>query len=528
MTFDPEPDPLRVAYVPINYRPASGGGGLPDIATIPQWHEFMETIYPLTRVDYKVLPAINWPLQMQGAQPPGREDRRAELLLNRLSLILTRYNSTHPPQDHYDQVFGVFPGGAVSFCISDPRWASGLGLASYCYRGGSWMAHEIGHNLGLRHPNTPDACKAWDPNTDWPYTNATIQEYGWDSRTSQVIASTYTDMMSYCEPNEWISPFHYNKLIGASDGWQEPTGHFSAGQTYLIASGLVYTDGTVLFDPFWQISTTQALENPPAGSAYCLELRDASDTVLQSYCFDLDFYNDQTYEEMEADAFLLALPLDADTQRVVLQQDAVELGAVTASTYSPTVTLLSPNGGEVLSGTVTVNWTASDDDGDPLSYSLFYSPDAGTSWLPAAIEITGTNSYTLALSLLPGTDSAQLRIEASDGFHQASDTSDGTFTVEDKPPWVGISQPEESPVLSPLTLQGYAYDPEDGMLEGGALAWSSDRDGTLGTGERLEDVELSLGRHVLTLTAIDSQGHQCAVSTTVLVGSYVFLPVIGR
>lgn len=41
----------------------------------------------------------------------------------------------------------------------------------------------------------------------------------------------------------------------------------------------------------------------------------------------------------------------------------------------------------------------------------------------------------------------------------------------------GISSPS-----TPLVLQGYTYDKEDGALEGTALRCSSSRDGELGTG----------------------------------------------
>lgn len=67
---------------------------------------------------------------------------------------------------------------------------------------------------------------------------------------------------------------------------------------------------------------------------------------------------------------------------------------------------------------------------------------------------------------------------------------------------------------TPVTLQGEGADLEDGSLGDSALSWSSNRDGALGTGQLLE-APLSLGSHVITLTATDSDG-QIATATVAL------------
>ena len=97
----------------------------------------------------------------------------------------------------------------------------------------------------------------------------------------------------------------------------------------------------------------------------------------------------------------------------------------------------------------------------------------------------------------------------------------------------GERDAEQAVVTPPLTLEGIAYDPEEGELEGAALVWSSDLDGPLGTGDTVWDVDLSEGQHTLTLSATDSQGLESSASITVTVGHvtvyrYVYLPLVLR
>ena len=56
-----------------------------------------------------------------------------------------------------------------------------------------------------------------------------------------------------------------------------------------------------------------------------------------------------------------------------------------------------------------------------------------------------------------------------------------------------------------VTFAGTAVDAEDGNLSDG-LAWTSDRDGALGTGASITRSDLSLGAHVITASATDSGG----------------------
>jgi hypothetical protein len=89
------------------------------------------------------------------------------------------------------------------------------------------------------------------------------------------------------------------------------------------------------------------------------------------------------------------------------------------------------------------------------------------------------------------------------------DGNDGGFTPgENAPPVVNITSPIDGSRFDagePVTLGGTALDPEDGMLEGESVVWSSDKDGIVASGTTVTLANLSVGDHTVTLTATDSE-----------------------
>jgi hypothetical protein len=329
--------------------------------------------------------------------------------------------------------------------------------------------------------------------------------------------------MSYRDASEqWISPLHYQMLF---ETLPEPdvTGAAvlaQASTAYLLISGQVKTGDSVSFQPFWQVEAVSPPVNPPEGTEYCVEMRDAGGSVVQSQCFDLSFFNHEASQAVSSDFFMVSLPLDAAAAAIVLTRGAEDLGAVEASANPPQVTLLAPSGGETLGESVTIEWTADDLDGDDLAYNVLYGAD-DIGWEPLALNIGGTTSLELDLSLVTGSAGGRFRVEASDGFHTAYDES-GPVTLGNRSPLAVIVAPTGGfTATGTLTLEGAAYDPEDGPLTGASLAWASDRDGPLGTGETLEGVALSGGDHILTLEATDSQGESTTVTVSVTVETAV-------
>jgi hypothetical protein len=139
----------------------------------------------------------------------------------------------------------------------------------------------------------------------------------------------------------------------------------------------------------------------------------------------------------------------------------------------------------------------------------------GIGWSRNAMLTAGAHVITVRATDgqgATGQDSVSITVQAGTGF-----------------PSVQILQPGPDLSVAPgtlITLRGSATDPEDGVLTGTRLVWSSDRDGQLGTGQSI-NVVLSgpavpcnpeIVTHVIRLRATDSDGHSVEVTIRISVG----------
>ncbi len=259
---------------------------------------------------------------------------------------------------------------------------------------------------------------------------------------------------------------------------------------------------------------------PRVPGPYAIVLRNANGAELARYPFTPDVgeggpsRQDQPNQERHVEVLFISelVPYVAGTARVDIEgPGGALLKSVTAGANPPNVTVTSPNGGEVLGGnTITVTWTATDPDNDPLTFNVQYSPDNGASWEMVAQDIVG-NSIGLDAANIVRSGGAQglFRVWASDGIHTANDTSDRPFTVPNRVPQVNITQPSANVTIGisqTLNLEGTAYDVDTGTMADNQLRWSSNIDGVLGNGAQLSIATLSEGVHTITFRADDGEG----------------------
>jgi hypothetical protein len=298
-------------------------------------------------------------------------------------------------------------------------------------------------------------------------------------------------------------------------------------QEYLLCSGLIVDGLVTITRPFYRFTSSAGNDDAGEGS-YTLELQDAGGAPLFTRYFDT--VGDSEHPVEGSGYFRQVVPWQAGTARIVLKEGQTVLRITHVSANPPEVTLLSPNGGEFWPpyGEQTVTWTGSDADGDPLRYALVYSPD-GDTWKAIATNLVG-ESYTLDAGRLAGSETARLRVVASDGVNTSQDESDGTFTVEGKPPEVYIIYPLDNSIVPPgrmVVLEGAGTDLEDGPLTDDPLfTWSSSLEGELGVGRELRFDDLRPGWHTITLEATDSDRFVSQASVSILIGHRVYLPLI--
>lgn len=537
-------------YVPLN----TGTEAAPVListAEMDSQRSYLQTVYPV--------PGVSWvfkPWTAVGVTTVGNSIAALNSYYNSafLAWIIGLLATGNPPFALPEQIYGFTPSGGG---LSDPVWAGSAGRVARGYRGTSQegtMAHEINHNLDRSSSGTwgrhvPGGCGAAGPDPAWPYANDDIQEVGFDTRQPwvagagqrSVLPSNAPDIMSYCQtgylPTKWMSPYRWTNLFSV---FAPPTSAQLAeakaeAQTVFYVSGEVHRSGRgVLYPALIQPGIPSPRFETGRG-----ELRVVgAQGILVRFPFPVEFLDDPE-EPVETVYFNFQLPFVRGGTKIVLLYNGQEVADIPFSPNRPTVQITSPKADEVFevakampalegyqpTDILRITWTASDPDGNPLRFTILYSPDNGQSWHPVAWNVEG-NSYDLDLNLTPGGRAAKLRVIVTDGVNTAQDETDGTFAVGNHAPWVSAAAPAIVPPNQPIPLTGEAVDLEEGALPEERLVWTKGST-VLGLGRTLQ-VVLPPGSHTLTLTAADSQGLTAQTSITLFVGYRTYAPLIQR
>jgi hypothetical protein len=257
---------------------------------------------------------------------------------------------------------------------------------------------------------------------------------------------------------------------------------------------------------------------------YSIQLFDAGNTKLADYPF--------TPRPATSDApnwlhFTQVVTYVANTAqvRIVRLADSGVLATQTISAHAPTVSNVALAGApNPVTGTVTLNWDASDADGDPLTFDIYYSRDGGATMQPVAVGGSGNNT-PVDTTHLGGSGTAILRVVANDGVNTGQADS-APFTMANKPPQPQILAPADGAHRhwgQLVNFSGEARDAQDIGVDPSHLAWR-DQAGALGTGATLSISDLPVGTDVITLTATDSLNQKASTSITVVVDDDLSLP----
>jgi hypothetical protein len=156
---------------------------------------------------------------------------------------------------------------------------------------------------------------------------------------------------------------------------------------------------------------------------YLLQAFDAEGNVIGSTLFNL-FQNKldcESFEISSDQSFFtqLTIPTNAGLQKLEISKDGENWGGFIISENPPTVSFIAPEPNESLSSIEHVGWEGSDQDDENLTYTLLYSPNGIENWQP--LGITNNLEMEVNVSNLPSGESPAFRIQASDGFHVATD-----------------------------------------------------------------------------------------------------------
>jgi uncharacterized repeat protein (TIGR03803 family) len=345
-----------------------------------------------------------------------------------------------------------------------------------------------------------------------------VQEAQAGTTVEPVLPPTVNpELMSYCDNDTrtepWPSSYTWKSLL---TGIQSRFGTTAAANAlfrlaavpnrYLLIRGTINRmNSAVIFQPAIRLVRNTAPRNPP-GVLLCRVL-DASGTVLSETPFAAQANGNGDPEE----SFSLFVPFFENARVVQIIKNGQIVGALSGSPAPPTVQLLAPAGGQVIAGnSVVISWNAADADNNLLSALVQYSADGGASWRTLAADVRGA-SCAVSTDSLPASTNGLFRVTVTDGFHSATDQSALASTIPNHAPRPVLLAPlGEARVFgdNAMVFEGLAVDVDEARFPGERLEWTSDIQGLLGVGARLEipAARLAPGPHQITLTARDSAG----------------------
>lgn len=417
-------------------------------------------------------------------------------------------------------------------------------------------AHEIAHRFGRGHPTEMAGyCGHKGEDRDYPYPLTSIHpEPVYDPATGLAgfdigdaergigprafPPDEVYDYMGYCGNTQWTSDYTYNAMYdalrAADPFFNKPAARTAVARSlaatpqvgdWLVVSGTINPAGTRPVR--LRTARVPVVTNIPAivPGPYSIRLVGAGGVQLADYPLTPRPITD-TSAATDLLSFIQAVTFVNGTREIQLVQAAGNrvIGGRAVSSGAPVVGNVALQGPvNAASGEISLNWSASDPDNDPLSYDILVTHDNGATFERLASEVPTTSAVVNTSSVAGGT--ANFRIMASDGVLTSSADSP-SFAIPEKAPSVHIMNPGDGAVLNEgqaVILDGYATDALDDVVPDARLEWRL-AGRSIGTGRRLDLQDVPVGTHAFTLTATNSLGRTATASVTVNINPIVADP----
>lgn len=524
-------DRLELAYAPIDLRP--GGGGTPNLPNNNLikpgvGDNFVQGILPTGSIEYR---RIDAPSKLWTGSVQGTGSSLNSSLTNDLFLMSPQ------PDFIYGWVPGSLPYNGQAFLNGKASMGNTESI-----RHQRTYAHELGHNFGLGHNGENNGNFGLDVEQHLWLTEGLGKQKA-DSLNDIMVAGQLTN-------TAWVSPNTFNFIKGQPEFTPSPAptpGDEDPPVDRVLIGGIWNQEtGTIALNPVLEVPrTTRGSEPAALGTRDLLVRAYAGERLVREFplsarstgdaCVDETQHSDND-AHIEADpnvGFAALIPARGLDGARYERLELVSLGAqaqpvtLTRSAHAPEVRFLTPRAKEPLGAQVEVSWEASDADGDELFSTLRFIPDGDDHIVPLVVHSTET-SHHVDLSRLPDfrAGAGYFELLVTDGLRTTRARSaplegSGAFAgAGGNPPFVEIYHPDDGFQFRKgmnVILHSSGWDLEDHRLDGMSIEWNSDVDGVLGHGRRFTYTDLSVGPHVITVTATDSGGQMTSRSNAIMI-----------
>ena len=368
------------------------------------------------------------------------------------------------------------------------------------------IPHEVGHALGRKHdPCTSCSPPAQDPDSTYPlydtFDSDSIGVFGFDPGTNTVFnpAATLDFMTAFLGrfAFEWISPYTYGALVGATVGGGAPgplVNLHADAMTLFLGLTITRARKVTRRPSFHYVAPLQG--RPGCKSQFTLEFLDKNRTVLDCATLHCNCTDGgcSCWPKVLRDA----LPLPTGARWVVLWEGDTQI----YEEEIPDPPVLSIKGSKSQDDGVLVEWSAKSRSkgGDGLWYLVHWLDQKAKVWRGVAPR---QQEISLLIPRRLFVDGPELRVRVlatsgiATGFVEASITLDSYSPDDARVTLLGIDTSTGGPQTIPAILTAAAMDQLGRQYPSGRTLWYDNRGAELARGNPLDLRQLGQGKHLV-------------------------------